>query len=124
MPASPLSRRILLRLEQAKAKELDLHLQDDIHIAWLIVLYLLRGDAVECTPHVLASYRVLGMHPDKVWPWIVGWRKAKLGSSYSIWYDEHSNRRSESERASIVAALPPKKPVQMELSFHPRENAA
>ena len=37
-------------------------------------------------PHVEATYRVLGLHPDKVWPAIVAQRKALLGTEYEkIW---------------------------------------
>lgn len=60
------------------------------------MLYAWRGECVGCTPHAAASYRVLGLHPDKVWPTIEAWRRANLGPDYDKYFGEH----------------PPKKPVQ------------
>lgn len=74
----PFSLRVLSWLERAKAQELDPWLRDDLHIAYLTVLYAGRGDAVACAPNVLATYEVLGVHPDKVWPRIFA-RKLALG---------------------------------------------
>lgn len=64
----PLVYRILSRLSQFQADEPDPWLRDDLQIASLIVAHAARGDAVLCTPDVLASYEVLGLHPNKVWP--------------------------------------------------------
>lgn len=77
-PAS-LTDRILARLIQQEAHEVNPHVRDDLRIAWLLVLHCMRGDAVECTPHVLATQEVLGLHPDKVYPSILARRKALLG---------------------------------------------
>jgi hypothetical protein len=81
MPASihSLVHRILSRLASAEAKEPDPWLRDDIRIARLTVVHAARGDAVGCSPHVLSSYEVLGLHPDKVWPAIQA-RKEAQGS--------------------------------------------
>jgi hypothetical protein len=104
MPASirPLipafSRRILSRLAAAETLEPDLWLRDDLEIARLTVLYAARGEAVECSPHVLASYMYLGLHPEKVWPAIQARRKALLGPLL--------------EQACEVWSAPPKKPAQ------------
>ena len=70
MPASvsSLSRRVLSRLIDAEAQELNPWLRDDLRIARLTVAYAARGEAVLCSPDVLASYMVLGLHPQKVWP--------------------------------------------------------
>ena len=65
------------------AHEVRADFRDDIRIAWLIVLHCARGDAVLCTPFELASYEVLGKHPDKVWPAIERNREALLGPAAS-----------------------------------------
>jgi hypothetical protein len=89
-----LARRILSRLEAAESREPNPHLQDDYRIAWITVLRASRGEQI---PHVSASYAVLGLHPEKVWPAIVERRKALLAAAYES-----------------AACLPPKKPVQSE----------
>src|SRR5579863_9356899 len=71
--------RILSRLASAEAQEIDPWLRDDIRIARLTVAHAARGDAVKCSPHVLASYEVLGLHPDRVGPAIQA-RIEALGS--------------------------------------------
>jgi hypothetical protein len=91
--AASFLRRILARLEYAEAHESNPHLQDDYRIAWITVLYAARG---EPQPQVAATYAVLGLHPDKVWPAIVARRKAMLGADYDKFFAEH----------------PPKKPVK------------
>ena len=93
MPAT-LSGRILTRLMQAEACELNPHYRDDLQIARLTVLHAARGDAVLCSPHVLATYEILGVHPDRVWTAIQARREA-LG------YDKFLGWK-----------LPPKKPPQ------------
>ena len=91
--ATRLSARIIARLVQAEACELNPHLRDDLRIAKLTVLYAARGEAVLCSPHVLASYAVLGLHPDKVWPAIEERREALgINQQFAGW------------------KLPPKKP--------------
>lgn len=90
----PFSRRVLLRLEQAEAREPNPHLQADYRIAWITVWYAARGDPM---PEIAAAYRVLGLHPTKVWPAIVARRHALLGACYGLFWAE---------------ALPPKKPPQ------------
>jgi hypothetical protein len=72
-----LAERVLARLEAAEQKESDLWLRDDIRIAWITVLYASRGNP---QPHIDATYQVLGIHPDKVWPAICARRAALLGS--------------------------------------------
>ncbi|HZW05351.1 MAG TPA: hypothetical protein VFF58_00455 [Candidatus Nitrosotalea sp.] len=78
MPAS-LSGRVVTRLAQAEACELNPHYCDDLRIARLTVHYAASGEAVLCAPHVLASYIVLGLHPEKVWPAVLA-RRTALGS--------------------------------------------
>ena len=54
----PLVRRILSRLIDAETQETDPWLRDDLQIARLTVAYAARGEAVLCSPDVLASYAV------------------------------------------------------------------
>ena len=86
---------ILSYLEWAEAETADPHLQDDIRIAWLCVLLAARGAP---NPHVLATYEILGVHPDKVFPKLEQMRRAKLGTLYETFYPS--------------AALPPRKTPQ------------
>lgn len=71
-----LAERVLLRLEKAEQRESDVWLRDDIRIAWITVLEASRGNS---QPHIDATYRVLGLHPDKVWQAILDRRAALLG---------------------------------------------
>src|ERR1700722_11102632 len=98
----PLIRRILSRLASALAQELDPWIRDDLKIAHRIVVHAARGDATICGPHVLASYEVLGLHPEKVWPSILARREA-LGP---------------------LTAAPPKKPPQSVKLWSEKTNAA
>lgn len=97
-------RRVLSRLERAELREPDPHFQCDYRVAWITVY---NAAASVPSPHRAATYAVLGLHPDKVWPAIVARRKALLGPLYEEFWGEK---------------LPPKKPVQSELL--PRERAA
>ena len=94
-----LTGRILARLERAEFLEPDPHLQTDYRIAWLTVLYASRG--VE-DPHVQATAKILGVHPDRVWEKIEAQRRAKLGAEYDNFFGGASS---------------PKKPVQSERSL-------
>ena len=102
-----LVRRILLRLETAEAREVNPHFQDDYRIAWITVLRASRG---ALHPHVTATYAVLGLHPDKVWPAILERRKALLG----VFYHKGDLRGTAEPRTHTGPShnLPPKKPVQ------------
>jgi hypothetical protein len=71
---------VLRHLEGAEKKESDPWLRDDIRIAWITVLEASRGNP---QPHIDATYRVLWIHPDKVWPAICARRAALLGSASS-----------------------------------------
>lgn len=88
--------RVLSRLEDAEARELNPHFRDDYRISWITVLNAVRGVA---EPHVVATYAVLGLHPSKVWPAIVARRKAQLGPLYEEFFG---------------VSLPPKKPCGSE----------
>ena len=87
--------RVLARLEATELLELNPHYRDDYRISWICVLNAARGVAA---PHVLASYSVLGLHPDSVWPAIIARRNAQLGS---LCYEHF-----------FGATAPPKKPTQ------------
>jgi hypothetical protein len=79
-----LSERVLARLIQAEAHEAEASYRDDIRIAWLTVLHCQRGDAVECTPNVLATYEVLGCHPEQVYAKTILRRVAMFGATAKI----------------------------------------
>jgi len=91
-----LAERVLRRLEAAEDKEPNPHLRDDIRIAWITVLYASRGNR---QPFVDATYQVLGLHPDKVWPAILARRTALLGVE---------------ELMLDISQAPPKKPCTSE----------
>jgi len=95
LPARSLSTRVVTRLAEAEAQEPHPWLRDDLRIARLTVAYAANGEATLCSPDVLASYMVLGLHPARVWPAILARRKALLGPLYEA-----------------VLELPPKKPAQ------------
>jgi len=102
--------RILSRLLQAEADpENTPHLQDDYRIARLTVAFAARGSP---QPFVEASYAVLGVHPNKVWPAILKRRKSLLGAKYSLWFDEHDQLRSADELREAIEISAPKKPVR------------
>lgn len=103
MPKSPESRlvsRILSRLERAEWHEPNPHFQADYRIAWITVRRAARG---ELLAHVTATYAVLGLHPEKVWPAILERRRSLLGAGIA-WQQD----------------LPPKKPVRSERSIPQR----
>jgi len=58
-------------------------LRDDIRIAWLTILFAARGQS---DPSVEATWKVLGIHPDKLWEAIVARRKAMLGPLYEEFF--------------------------------------
>jgi hypothetical protein len=122
MPARihSLVHRILSRLASAEAYEINPWLRDDIRIARLTVLHAARGDAVECSPHVLSSYEVLGLHPDRVWPAIqarreaVGWppfeevcdAPKKPSQSVKLWFEKTNAARVSSSRGAMQQGSP------------------
>lgn len=93
-PLPPFVSRVLDRLVDAEAREPNSHFQDDYRICRIAVANAARGDPL---PFLAATYVVIGLHPDKVWPAVVARRKAMLGPMYADFFPE---------------ALPPKKPVQ------------
>jgi hypothetical protein len=101
-------RRVLARLKSAEGHETNRHFQDDYRIAWLTVLNAAGGHQ---QPHVAATYAVLRLHPNKVWPAIVERRKAKLGRLYDQIYDQHGQLRPP-DYDKLFSENPPKKPPQ------------
>ena len=97
------SQRVLSRLTEAYWQEPDPWLRDDLEIARLTVLHAARGEGRLCSPHVLASYEVLGLHPEKVWPAIQAREKA-LGPLEAT-------------------GAPPKKPAQSVTLWREKTNA-
>lgn len=124
MPASvsSLSRRVLSRLIDAEAQELNPWLRDDLRIARLTVAYAARGEAVLCSPDVLASYMVLGLHPQKVWPAIQA-RSIALGpvcdvpkkppQAVKLWAEKTIGARAANSRASEAILREPTISVPM-----------
>jgi hypothetical protein len=90
--------RVLAHLTLAEAKEINPHYRDDIRIAWLTCQWAFDG---VLEPHVAASYRVLGVHPNSVWDKLTERRQALLGDEYPDFYDAAGNMRPDV----------PKKPV-------------
>jgi hypothetical protein len=104
------SARVMLRLEQAEKSEENPHYRDDVRVSWICVLKAFRGEA---EPHVLATYAVLGLHPDAVWSSIQSRRRAKLGADYNKVYTA-DGRLLAPDYLDIFGASSPKKPVQSE----------
>jgi hypothetical protein len=78
------SDRLLSRLVEAEARERDAWFRDDYRIARVTVGLARKGSPI---PHIEASYAVLGVHPDQVWPRIVARRQAVLSASdYAAFY--------------------------------------
>jgi hypothetical protein len=84
--------RILDRLEGAEKSEPDIHLRSDYRQAFICVSLASRGEA---QPFIQSSYRIYGIHPDKVWPHIMATRRAKLGEEFSDWFDAAGNLRPD-----------------------------
>lgn len=98
----PQVERILAYLADAEEREINPHFQDDWRIAWITVL---RASEGLLQPHVAATYTVLGLHPNRVWPAIVAHRKALLGS---YWNADDAKWAGE----DFAEASSPKKPVE------------
>lgn len=67
---------VLAYLAQREADEHDPWVRDDIRISWITVLNASEGNPI---PHICATYAVIGLHPDKVWPAIQARREYWLG---------------------------------------------
>jgi len=119
MPATRLCERVIARLVQAEVCEPNPHFRDDLKIARLTVAYAASGEAVLCSPHVLASYAVLGLHPEKVWPAILARRTAlglpllmedaddarvrkKPPQSVKLWWENTTAARASNSRGGLT----------------------
>jgi len=103
-----LTDRVLARLEQFEKHERDPWLRDDIRISWITVLWAARGVPVWCwhrndPPHVAATFQVLNLHPDKVWPTILARRAALLGKEQAKW---RTSVNSADSTATATATTP------------------
>ncbi len=76
--------RILAQLALAESREPDPHFQTDYRIGWIAIYTADVKREFDCgwDAFVSASYRVLGLHPDKVWSAMVRNREAWLGPGY------------------------------------------
>jgi hypothetical protein len=72
-PRVDLTARVATRLVEAEFREPDAWYRDDYRIARVTLGLARRGSPI---PHIEACYRVLGCHPDHVWPRIVARREA------------------------------------------------
>jgi hypothetical protein len=124
---------VLAALIQLEAHEPNPHLRDDYREMFIAIRLGLKGDP---EPLVSASYRMFGLHPDKVYAAILARRKALLGKEMEAVNElprlsdgARENRPTESGRNVLgkvrlqsAAAIPakeisltlpsPKKPVQ------------
>jgi hypothetical protein len=71
-----LAERILARLIQSEAHEASPHFRDDYRQSFIALTLALEGSPI---PFIEASYRMYGLHPDKVWPAMVARRAALIG---------------------------------------------
>jgi hypothetical protein len=79
-----LSERIMQRLIRAEAHETNTSLRQDYRQAFICVSLASKGNT---EPFLVSSYEVHGLHPDKVWPYILWNRQVLLGREYKDWYD-------------------------------------
>lgn len=73
--------RVLARLIQSEAHEVNPHLRDDYRQSFITLSLAAAGSPI---PFVEASYRMYGVHPDKLWPKIVAHRNWLLGQPTRI----------------------------------------
>lgn len=101
--ASALIDRVLDRIWEGEQEEADVHLRSDYRQAWICVSLCSRG---ETQPFVESSYRLYGIHPDKVWPHILATRKAKLGEEFIDWFDAAGNLRPDIPKKGSAPQTP------------------
>lgn len=102
-PSKPrtLLNRILGHLLLAEAKEPNPHYRDDYRIAWITCKWAFEGVH---KPHVAATYRVLGVHPDLVWWHILQDRRARLDREFSDWFDAAGNLRLDVPKKPVTSS--------------------
>lgn len=79
-----LSERVLARLIQAEAHAETYDERLPYRLAWHIVSICEKGEAVLCSPVVLAYYRVVGCHQDKFYERRTLARQAMLGEPIKV----------------------------------------
>jgi len=79
---------------EAELKERDRQLQTDLRIASLTVALVYREGAKHSKPHEAAT-RVLGGHPDDVWPTIVANIRAKSAQEFDAWYEDTGMQKTQ-----------------------------
>jgi hypothetical protein len=87
-----LSERIMQRLIRAEAHETNTSLRQDYRQAFICVSLASKGNT---EPFLVSSYEVHGLHPDKVWPYILWNRQVLLGREYKDWYDAAGNLKPD-----------------------------
>jgi hypothetical protein len=75
--------RCLARLVEAEEREPDAWFRDDYRIARVTVGLARKGSPI---PSIEATYAILGVHPDQVWPRILARRHAILGADYEAFF--------------------------------------
>lgn len=99
-----LSDRVLARLIQSEAHEINVHLREDYRQAFMTVTLAAKGNTM---PFVVASYQMYGLHPDKVWPKMIDRRNATLGRPTPISLPHKPE--AEPARPQSASVLPFKK---------------
>lgn len=101
-PQVELCDRVVVRLVEAEAKESDAWYRDDYRIARVTMGLVRTGSPI---PYIEATYTVLGIHPDQVWPRIVARRGAMLGAEYSNLFGGISSPRKPARSVMLAEAL-------------------
>jgi hypothetical protein len=92
--------------QPATSAKPDPWIRDDLRQSYITVALAEKGSPI---PFVEASYRMYGLHPEKLYPAILARREALLGQS----------GRSTAKRRQIgpvPLCLPPKKPARKEVN--------
>jgi hypothetical protein len=97
-----LERRILARIEAARARETNPHYADDYGQAYAALSGFWRGEFETFSDaFVWMSYRMYGLHPDKLWKKQQAWRQWRLGKSNIIRFPK-TTPRPQSEACPVV----------------------
>jgi hypothetical protein len=97
-PSVDFSDRTLVRLVEAEEREPDAWFRDDYRIARVTVGLARKGRPI---PHIEATYAVLGVHPDQVWPRIMARRHAILGADYEAFFGGASSPKKPVRSVSL-----------------------
>ena len=95
-----LSDRVLIRLVEAESKEPDAWFRDDYRVARVAVGLARHGSPI---PHIEATYKVLGIHPDQVCPRIQARREAVLAAAdYKKFFGGVSSPRKPARSVTLA----------------------